>query len=140
MQPPIRKPALRRTIRRDPDTRSAHSTNMKLLLKIIFAGIFLWMVGMTAYVSLHKPLWLAPMEFSWNGSPWAVATLFDAYFGFLTFFVWVCFKERTIAARTLWFVLIMSLGNIAMSGYVLIQLFRLRAEQPLSDLLLRSRS
>jgi hypothetical protein len=113
---------------------------MKLLLKSIFAGIFLWMVGMTIYVSLYKPLWLSATEFSWNRSPWAVATLFDAYFGFLTFFVWVCFKERKIAARAIWFVLIMSLGNIAMSGYVLIQLFRLKTEQPLSDLLLRNPS
>jgi len=36
--------------------------------------------------------------------------------------------------------LIMGLGNIAMSSYVLIQLFRLRAEQPASDILLRSRA
>jgi uncharacterized protein DUF1475 len=113
---------------------------MRLLLKIIFAGIFVWMVSMTTYLSLRKPLWLAGSEFSWTGSPWAVATLFDAYFGFLTFFVWVCFKERGLAKKVLWFVLIMALGNIAMSGYVLIQLFRLKPEEPLSDLLLKTAS
>lgn len=107
---------------------------MRLLLKIIFAAIFVWMVSMTTYLSLQKPLWQAGSEFSWAGSPWAVATLFDAYFGFLTFFVWVCFKERSLAAKVIWFVLIMALGNIAMSGYVLIQLFRLRPEEPLSNL------
>jgi hypothetical protein len=67
-----------------------------------------------------------------------VATLFDAYFGFLTFFVWVCFKERRLAAKVIWFVLIMALGNIAMSGYVLIQLFKLKPEEPLSDLVLKT--
>jgi Protein of unknown function (DUF1475) len=113
---------------------------MRLLLKIIFAAIFIWMVSMTTYLSLHKPLWQAGSELSWAGSPWAVATLFDAYFGFLTFFVWVCFKERGLAAKVLWFVLIMALGNIAMSGYVLIQLFRLKPEEPLSNLLLRNAS
>jgi hypothetical protein len=113
---------------------------MRLLLKLIFASIFTWMVAMTAYVSWHKPIGLAGTEFSWAASPWAVATLFDAYFGFVTFFVWVCFKERSAAARAIWFVLIMSLGNIAMSGYVLIQLFRLRSEEPLSNVLLRVRS
>lgn len=113
---------------------------MRLLLKILFAAIFIWMVGMTTYVSLHKSLMLAGSEFSWSGSPWAVATLFDAYFGFVTFFVWVCFKERTLAAKLIWFVLIMSLGNIAMSGYVLMQLFRLKPERPLSDLLVRTAS
>lgn len=111
---------------------------MRLLLKLIFAVIFLWMIGMTTYVSLHKSLLLAGTEFSWSGSPWAVATLFDAYFGFITFFVWVCFKERTIAGRTIWFVLIMGLGNIAMSAYVLIQLFKLHNDQPISALLLRN--
>ena len=110
---------------------------MRVLLKTIFAAIFVWMVSMTTYLSLHKPLWQAGSEFSWAGSPWAVATLFDAYFGFLTFFVWVCFKERRLAAKVIWFVLIMALGNIAMSGYVLIQLFRLEPEEPLSNLLLR---
>lgn len=113
---------------------------MRLLLKITFAAIFLWMVGMTTYVSLHKSLWLAGSEFSWVSSPWAVATLSDAYFGFLTFFVWVCFKERGLAAKVIWFLLIMGLGNIAMSGYVLIQLFRLKSEEPLSNLVLRTAS
>ncbi len=113
---------------------------MRLLLKIIFAAIFLWMVGMTTYVSLHKPLWQAGSEFSWVSSPWAVATLFDAYFGFVTFFVWVCFKERSWAAKLIWFALIMGLGNIAMSGYVLMQLFKLKSDEPLSRLLLRPAS
>ena len=110
---------------------------MKLFLKLLFAAIFLWMVGMTTYVSLHKSIMLAGSEFSWQTSPWAVATLFDAYFGFTTFFVWVCFKERTNAARVLWFFLIMALGNIAMSAYVLRQLFKLGDDEPLSNLLLR---
>jgi Protein of unknown function (DUF1475) len=113
---------------------------MRLLLKIIFSGIFVWMVSMTTYLSLHKPLWQAGSEFSWAGSPWAVATLFDAYFGFFTFFVWVCFKERGLAAKAIWFVLIMARGNIAMSGYVLIQLFRLKKDEPLSDLVLKTLS
>ncbi len=113
---------------------------MRTLLKIIFAAIFVWMVSMTTYLSLHKPLWLAGSEFSWAGSPWAVATLFDAYFGFVTFFVWVCCKERSLAAKVIWFFLIMALGNIAMSGYVLIQLFRLKPEEPLAELLLKTAS
>ena len=111
---------------------------MRLVLKLLFSGIFLWMVGMTTYVSLHKSLLQAGTEFSWASSPWAVATLFDAYFGFITFFVWVCFKERSLVAKMIWFVLVMGLGNVAMSGYVLIQLFRLKPQEPLSNLLSRA--
>ena len=69
-----------------------------------------------------------------------MATLFDAYFGFVTFYAWVFYKETSWLARIVWFVAIMGLGNIAMSSYVLIQLFRLRPEQPASDILLRSRA
>ena len=113
---------------------------MKLALKILFATILIYMIGMTTWVSLHKSIMLSPDEFSWAHSPWAVATLFDAYFGFLTFYAWVFYKETSWVARLIWFVLIIGLGNIAMSSYVLIQLFRLRAEQSASDILLRSRS
>ena len=113
---------------------------MKTVLKILFAGILIYMVCMTTWVSVHKSILLSPDEFSWAHSPWAVATLFDAYFGFLTFYAWVFYKETSWVARLIWFVLIMGLGNIAMSSYVLIQLFRLRAEQAASDILLRSRA
>ena len=113
---------------------------MKLLLKLLFSAIFLWMVGMTIWVSLHKSILLAGSEFSWISSPWAVATLFDAYFGFITFFVWVCLKERGLTAKIVWFFLIMGLGNIAMSGYVLLQLFKLKPDEPVSNVLLRFKS
>lgn len=113
---------------------------MKLVLKMLFGGILIYMVGMTTWVSLHKSIMLSPNEFSWVTSPWAVATLFDAYFGFITFYAWVAYKETSWAARVVWFVLIMGLGNIAMSSYVLLQLFKLRPEQAASDILLRSRT
>jgi Protein of unknown function (DUF1475) len=113
---------------------------MKIALKLLFAGILICMVSMTTWVSLHKSILLSGDEFSWAHSPWAVATLFDAYFGFLTFYVWVFYKETGWAARVIWFVLIIGMGNIAMSSYVLIQLFQLRPEQRASDVLLRSRA
>jgi hypothetical protein len=61
--------------------------------------------------------------------------LLDAYFGFLTFYVWVWFKERRFLPRAAWFVAIMLLGNMAMSAYVLLQLQRLRGDQGMADLL-----
>jgi hypothetical protein len=66
-----------------------------------------------------------------------VATLWDAYFGFLTFYVWVVYKERNIWTRILWFALIMGLGNIAMSLYVSLQLLRLRTDEPVESVLWR---
>ena len=108
---------------------------MKLVLKLLFGGIFLWMTVMTIRTSLAVSLWGAWPGYAAN--PWAVATLWDAYFGFLTFYVWVVYKERKIWARILWFLLIMGLGNIAMSLYVLIQLMRLRVDEPAEAVLWR---
>jgi hypothetical protein len=108
---------------------------MKLFLKLLFGGIFLWMTVMTIRTSLAMSLWEAWPGYAAN--PWAVATLWDAYFGFLTFYVWVVYKERKIWARILWFLLIMGLGNIAMSLYVLIQLMRQSADEPAETILWR---
>lgn len=98
---------------------------MRIFLKVLFGFIFAWMVVATIRTSLQVSLWEAWRGFAAN--PWAVATLYDAYAGFITFYIWVAYKERGPGGRILWFVLIMCLGNIAMSAYVLRELFRLPA-------------
>jgi len=108
---------------------------MKTALKLLFAAIFLWMTVLTVRTSLVVSLWSAWDSFVAN--PWAVATLYDAYFGFITFWVWVAYKENTLWSRLLWLALILGLGNIAMSLYVLIQLFRLKPDQSVEALLWR---
>ena len=108
---------------------------MKTFLKVLFAAIFLWMTVATIRASLAISLRDAMPAFT--ASPWSMATLYDAYCGFITFYVWVAHKERAWIARVVWFVLIMGLGNIAMSVYVLIQLFRLKADEPAEAMLWR---
>lgn len=108
---------------------------MKTVLTILFAGILLWMTILTIRTSLAVSLWSAWDSYAAN--PWAVATLYDAYFGFITFWLWVAYKERTLWSRVLWLVLILGLGNIAMSLYVLIQLLRLKPGQSPEALLRR---
>lgn len=108
---------------------------MTLLLKLLFGAIFLWMTVATVRASLEASLAAAWPAFAAN--PWAVATLYDAYCGFLTFYVWVLYKERRAAMRVLWFLLVMALGNIAVSLYVLIQLFRLPAGESAETILWR---
>ena len=111
------------------------SEAVKLFLQLLFGAIFLWMTAMTVRTSLAVSLWGAWPSFAAN--PWAVATLWDAYFGFLTFYLWVLYKERKTGARIFWLVLIMGLGNIAISLYVLLQLKQLRADDPVDAVLLR---
>lgn len=97
---------------------------MRILLILLFGFIFVWMLVMTVLTSIKMPIWDAFDTFGDN--PWASATLYDAYFGFLTFYVWVAWREIRLMPRIVWFLLIMALGNITMSLYVLIQLIRLK--------------
>jgi hypothetical protein len=108
---------------------------MKLFLKLLFGFIFVFMVVMTIRTCLEQSLWAAWGTFA--ASPWAMATLYDAYFGFVTFFCWVAWRERSLGVKILWFVLIMAGGNIAMSLYVLLQLFSLKATDSVSQLFTR---
>jgi len=64
------------------------------------------------------------------------ATLADAYFGFLTFYAWVFYRETSPVSRSVWLLLILLLGNIAMSIYMLIALGRMQSDHP-AELLLR---
>jgi hypothetical protein len=106
---------------------------MRALLILSFGSIFVFMLIMTTLTSMKMPIWEAFATFGDN--PWAVATLWDAYFGFLTFYVWVAWKETRNSRRLLWFILIMALGNITMSLYVLIQLFGLNKDMDPSVIL-----
>ena len=70
--------------------------------------------------------------------PWFVATLFDAYFGFLWFWAWIAYKETSNAARAAWLVGVLGLGNIAMATYMLLQLRKLPPGAGPQHLLLRA--
>jgi len=109
-------------------------------LKLMFGFILVSLLAYTSWASTQQPLWewqgLTQGEDRW----WTLATLIDAYYGFLTFYVWVACKDRSIGARTGWFVAIMLLGNIAMAAYVLIQLGRLKPGEPVSAILTARRA
>jgi len=118
-----------------PPTPYGRAMPTRTFLKLLFSAIFLTMLVYTSWASLQQPV------LQWQGLTaepdryWTIATLLDAYFGFITFYVWVCFKESRALPRVGWFVAIMLLGNMAMSAYVLLQLLRLRPDQPVSDVL-----
>lgn len=104
---------------------------MRWFLCTLFAVVFISMAGVTSWASLHTPLSEIPAAvFS---HPWFLASLLDAYWGFVAFFLWVAWKEQPASARGLWFIAIMLLGNLAMSLYVLRELFAIQisAQLPL---------
>jgi len=104
---------------------------MILLLRGLFLIILASMLCVTSWASMRCPLFGIPHDVVTH--PWFIATLFDAYWGFVTFFVWVCFKQTSGIARVAWFVAIILLGNIAMSAYWLNELFRVPRDGRLAD-------
>ena len=107
-------------------------------LRIAFSFVLVSMLSVTTWASLHGALWEMPRSVA--GHPWFIATLFDTYFAFLTFYCWVAYKETSMVARMVWLVAILLLGNIAMATYMLIQTVRLPATASLETLLLRRRA
>ena len=68
------------------------------LLKIVFAGILVSMILCTGWASLHQSLPQYSGLTTGSDRYWNIATLFDAYFGFLTFYLWVFYKRAPLAA------------------------------------------
>jgi hypothetical protein len=108
---------------------------MRRPLQAIFMAILAIMLVLTVVASLDRSVFSALGEL-WP-DPWFRATLADAYFAFLTFYLWVWYKEPGIGRRAGWLALILCLGNFAMAGYLLLALRRLGPGDGVEALLLR---
>jgi hypothetical protein len=104
-------------------------------LKLLFAAILVVMLFVTVRASLARSVF---DNAALLADPWGLATLADAYAGFFTFYAWLAYRERSWLARSVWFLLIMAFGNIAMALYMLIRLYRLPEGGGAADLLLRA--
>jgi hypothetical protein len=100
----------------------------------LFSLVLIAMIWVTSWASSVQPVW------EWTGlketpnHAWTIATLCDAYFGFITFYVWVLYKEQTALKRALWFIAIMTLGNMAMAIFMLKELAMLKNSESLDQL------
>ena len=110
---------------------------MRTTLIALFSSILIAMLAITTVASLERSIFAAGRDLL--PDRWFQATLCDAYFGFITFYTWVAYKEQAFLKRAAWFVLIMALGNIAIAAYMLIQLVKLPPDATASTLLLASR-
>jgi hypothetical protein len=108
---------------------------MIVFLRCAFSLVLAAMIWVTMWASLQVPIWQIPPGV--GGHPWFIATLFDTYFAFLTFFCWVAYKENSVWRSVLWLLGILLLGNFAIASFCLIQLFKVHANAPLRDVLLR---
>ena len=110
--------------------------NSKKTLVVIFSLVIISMLAVTTWASTYEDVFKGAGKIF--NEPWGVATLADTYFAFLTFYIWVLYKQTSILSKLTWLLLILSLGNIAMAAYVLWQLYLLPANAPAHQILLRS--
>ncbi len=106
---------------------------MRRALLLLCVAVFAAMVAVTTWASLESNVALGFARVA--ADRWGLATLFDAYFGFLWFWLWILWKEPRWASRLLWLVLLLALGNLAIAAFVGIQAWRWREEQGFGALL-----
>jgi hypothetical protein len=109
---------------------------MKAFLKFIFLGVLAVMTYITVKASMDRNVMHA-LSGLWQ-DPWVKATLCDTYFAFMVICLWVGYKEKTWPARILWSLAILILGNFAIAAYMLIQLFRLKPQDPVDKIWTRN--
>jgi hypothetical protein len=105
------------------------------ILKALFALILLGMLAVIITASIDQSMFEAVGKMWPNW--WFKAALADAYLGFLTFFVWVAYKELHLWRKLVWFASIMLLGNVAISVYMLLELSKLKVGDTVETLLTR---
>lgn len=102
---------------------------------LAFAGL----VGVSIWATMHIGIGDSIADLLANPSsgnnPWLVATLLDAYFGFLWFWLWIAYRETGVLSRVVWLVVILLLGNMGMAAYMLLALWQLPSGAPVALLL-----
>jgi len=109
---------------------------MKKSLIWVFTIILVSMLIVTTWASLQENVILGGAKII--REPWGIATLFDTYFAFFTFYIWVMYKEVKWFSKLIWFILVVFLGNIAMSVYVLMQIYKIKNNFTIERLLTKN--
>ncbi|CAK8573310.1 unnamed protein product [Lathyrus sativus] len=74
-------------------------------------------------------------------TPWMAATLIDFYINVTILSAWVVYKEANWVSSIIWIILLISLGSITTSAYIVLQFLKLSSQEssqdPMSYVLLR---
>lgn len=95
--------------------------NRSALSKSALVGFCLFVLVLmtlaTTWASLEKSVWAAFRDL--GSDRWGLATLFDAYFGFLTVWILTAARRPGWARKLVWLVAFLCLGNFAISAWLL---------------------
>ena len=103
-------------------------------LLLFFSLMLISMLGVCLWAGSDKNMLIYFNE--QRSSPWFIATLMDCYWGFLIFYGWLLYQEKSWAKRIPWLATICCLGNIAVAIYGLIRAARLPADASFEDFLM----
>lgn len=92
---------------------------MRALVALFSILTLVVMIGLTTAASLDRGI-LQAWDELWPDL-WFRATLADAYFAFFTVYLWIAWRERTLAARALWLLLLVGLGSMGIALYLLLR-------------------
>ncbi|XP_027934561.1 uncharacterized protein LOC114190016 isoform X1 [Vigna unguiculata] len=123
-QDPMYYVLLRHPNKNDIAPQRKHSSVMTL--RILFSILGLVMLGTLVYtaVTAGSPFRLELLN------PWSAATLVDFYINVVALAVWVAYKESSWISAVFWIILLICLGSIATSFYIVLQLFQISAQDP----------
>ena len=104
-------------------------------LQIIYGLVLVAMFGVSIWATMQRGIGDAFADLKTDR--WFWATMFDAYFGFLTAGLWMTYRETSLLARVVWWPIFLCLGNIGIAVYILLLIVKLPAGAGVRELLLR---
>jgi hypothetical protein len=104
-------------------------------MKAFFILVLLTMLAVTTWASFDSNVMDGTRYVLANR--WGIATFCDTYFGFFIIYLWMAYKEPSWLKRSAWLVAVFALGTIAVSAFVLHELYLNRGKSFESFLLRR---
>ncbi|MCB9497756.1 MAG: hypothetical protein H6686_12790 [Fibrobacteria bacterium] len=112
------------------------SINSREAMTFFFLFVLVLMTAATTWASLEKNVFKAFVDL--GSDRWGLATLMDAYFGFLAVWLLTAARKPGWTRRILWLVAFLCLGNFAIAAWMLAAMRGWDGTSPLHQHLLKS--
>ncbi|KAG8377311.1 hypothetical protein BUALT_Bualt08G0020100 [Buddleja alternifolia] len=119
--------------------RKKDGTELKSILSVVSARVLFGVLGCLMLGTLIYTIATDGSPFRRAVlTPWLSATLIDFYVNVFALSVWVAYKESNWTTAAFWIILLICFGSISTCAYIVLQLFHLSAQDPVSLILFNS--